>query len=238
MVKVSKNIIPSFFTILNMFFGFFAVIKASQGNLKTAVWLIFAGAVMDTLDGKIARLTNTSSDFGVEYDSLADVVTFGMSPSFVVYYAFFRDMGLLGLFIAFSPLLFGSLRLARFNIQLVGHVKNAFAGLPIPVAAVTVTSLIFFEDAVWGALTHDKLHLFVVLATSLLMVSTIRYPVFPPIKINRDPKQIFMMAYLAFSITLLFIIPYYSLFILSVVYVMVGLLGWVKGDRVYEKNVK
>ncbi len=238
MVKVSRSVIPSFFTVINMFFGFFAIIQAAQGKLTYAVWLVFAGSVMDALDGKIARLANASSDFGVEYDSLADVVTFGAAPSFIIYNAFFKEIGLLGLFIAFAPLLFGSLRLARFNSQLEGHTKDCFTGLPIPTAAVAIVSFIFFEEAVWGDHSHYKMHLFVVLGVSLLMISNIRYPVLPQLKLKKDLKQMLPLIYIAVSVLLLFYKPEYFLFITSLIYILYGIIAWIFGSRVPEKKKK
>lgn len=224
-MKMNRAIIPSFFTIINMFFGFYSVIAASRGNFSLAVWLIFVAAVMDALDGKIARLTNASSEFGVEYDSLADVVSFGFAPSYLIYVTYFKEWGNLGMFVSFAPLLFGSLRLARFNVQLEGFEKTHFTGLPIPAAAVTISSFLLFENDVLGGVKHFKIFLFIVIATSLLMISNIRYELFPRMKLDGTKKQFFRVMFVYLGVLSLFWQPSRFLFILAVIYVFSGLAG-------------
>ena len=128
MVKVSRSIVPSFFTVGNMFCGLYSVIAAYGGKLTLATWMILFGAFLDAMDGKIARFTGSASRFGVEYDSLADVITFGFAPSFLVYSVYAAKLGVVGILLSFLPLLFGSIRLARFNIQLKGFDKEYFIG--------------------------------------------------------------------------------------------------------------
>ncbi|GAB4182564.1 MAG: CDP-diacylglycerol--serine O-phosphatidyltransferase [Calditrichia bacterium] len=223
MVKVSKAIIPSIFTVLNMFFGFYAVISAAKGNFQLAVWLIFAAAVMDALDGKIARWANASSEFGVEYDSLADVISFCFAPSYFIYASYFNNWGIVGIFISFAPLLFGSLRLARFNIQLEGFDKSHFTGLPSPAAAVAISSYWLFEKEFFGGQPHFKIYMFVVLAVSFLMISNIRYEIFPRLKFDGTKTQFFKVIGVYLGIFVLFLFPSKSLFLLSALYVMVGI---------------
>lgn len=225
MVKVSRSIIPSFFTIINMFFGFYSVIVASQGKYELAVWLIFIAAIMDALDGKVARFAKASSEFGVEYDSLADVVSFGFAPSYLIYVTYFHQWGNIGLFVSFAPLLFGSLRLARFNIQLEGFDKTHFIGLPIPAAAVTISSYLLFEKKLLGGIPHFKFYLFVVLLTSFLMISNIRYETFPKLKFDGTKIQFFRIMFIYIGLFLLFLFPTKALFLLSATYITLGMLG-------------
>ena len=123
-MRVRAGIVPSFFTMTNMFCGYFSVVQTTQDRFTQAAWLIVAAAVFDTIDGILARLTKTSSNFGIQYDSLADAISFGLAPSYLAYMVFFNGWGTTGLLISFLPLVFGSIRLARFNVRLKGFDKE------------------------------------------------------------------------------------------------------------------
>lgn len=182
-IRVTRSVIPSLFTTMNLFCGFFAIIQASRGEYPMAAWLIVLGGIFDALDGAMARLTKSSSEFGVELDSLADVVTFGTAPSFLVWAAFFQQWEAVGVVIAALPAICGSLRLARFNVQLVGFDKDYFTGCPIPTAAIVIISyLVFFHlppDSVVPVGARPALLTAIVVGVSALMVSTIRYDTMP-----------------------------------------------------------
>lgn len=180
-IRISRSVVPNLFTVLNIFFGFLSIISAVNNQFSIAIWYIGFSAICDALDGVMARLTKSASEFGVELDSLADVVAFGVAPSFLVYKLALSQFGSLGTLIAAMPLIFGALRLARFNVQLTGFDKDHFSGLPIPLAALTIISFIHFftpEEIQSTALLQNVL-LGLVIAVSLLMVSVIRYPVLP-----------------------------------------------------------
>ncbi|MBS1911909.1 MAG: CDP-diacylglycerol--serine O-phosphatidyltransferase [Bacteroidetes bacterium] len=168
---------------MNLFSGFFAIVQAAQKDYVSAGWLIVLAGIFDALDGAMARLTNSSSEFGVELDSLADVVSFGTAPSFILYAAFFHEWRTAGVVIASLPALCGALRLARFNVQLVGFDKDYFRGLPIPSAALVLMSYLLFyhlpETGIISADVKPVLLTVITLAVSLLMVSTIRYETLP-----------------------------------------------------------
>ncbi len=168
---------------MNLFSGFFAIVKAADGDYMAATWLIVLAGIFDALDGAMARLTNSTSEFGVELDSLADVVSFGAAPSFILYSAFFRQWETIGVVIASLPALCGALRLARFNVQLVGFDKDYFRGLPIPSAAyVLISYLVFYHlpaDGLLPAAAKPALLTSITIGVSLLMVSTVRYDTLP-----------------------------------------------------------
>jgi CDP-diacylglycerol--serine O-phosphatidyltransferase len=168
---------------MNLFCGFFAIVKATEANYGMAAWLIVLAGIFDALDGAMARLTNSSSEFGVELDSLADVVSFGTAPSFILYAAFFKQWETAGVVLAALPAMCGALRLARFNVQLVGFDKDYFRGLPIPSAAITIISyLVFFhlpDTSFPPAGAKPIILATLTVAVSLLMVSTIRYDTLP-----------------------------------------------------------
>ncbi len=138
-------IIPNLITTGNLFFGFFSIVKCLQGDFQWAASAILLAAVFDVLDGRVARLTGGSSEFGVQYDSLCDLVSFGLAPAFLMYQFGLRDLGRIGWVICFLFLACGALRLARFNVQSsIGKASGDFTGLPIPMAAAVVACFVAF----------------------------------------------------------------------------------------------
>ncbi|HRP02529.1 MAG TPA: CDP-diacylglycerol--serine O-phosphatidyltransferase [Candidatus Kapabacteria bacterium] len=177
-IRVTRSLVPNLLTLVNLFCGFAAIVYASQHLLEKAAIFILIAAVFDMLDGFAARLIKAASEFGAELDSLCDVVSFGVAPSFMLYQAYFFQYNEFGILLSSFPALAGASRLARFNIQLVSlEDKKYFTGLPIPSGALTILSyLIFFH----GSLAHNTLlqtiAIFVVtIVTSLVMVSTIKF---------------------------------------------------------------
>ncbi len=172
-------ILPNLFTTASLFAGFLAVLWAAEGYFKDAALAILFSALMDGLDGKIARLTNTASEFGVQYDSLADLVAFGVAPGFMVYAWMLHGFGRLGIAAAFLFAACGALRLARFNVSasIAGASKKFFVGLPIPAGGCTLATLVYFQPYVptfaQGVLPSFTLGLTIFVA--FLMVSRVRY---------------------------------------------------------------
>lgn len=170
---------------MNLFSGFIAIKTAFvDGDFVNAAWFIVLGAIFDTLDGLMARLTRSASEFGVELDSLADVVTFGVAPSAIIYKIFFYQYAGFGMLIAALPAICGALRLARFNVQLTGFDKEYFRGLPIPSSALFIVSFVVFHyrthsPSFIAAGTYDALMFVVTIGASLLMVSTVKYEAMP-----------------------------------------------------------
>ena len=180
-MKITRAVVPSLFTVLNAFCGFLSIVNASQGRIEMAAWFIVLGGVFDSLDGIMARITRSSSQFGVELDSLSDVVTFGAAPSFLVFQAHLHTLNSLGVIISSLPLVMGAIRLARFNVQLVGFEKDYFKGLPIPSAAIAICAYVLqynTERAGMSGWTGDGLVALVIIL-SLLMVSKVKYDTLP-----------------------------------------------------------
>lgn len=228
MVKVSRTIVPSFFTVGNMFCGFYSIIAAIQGDYNLAAWMIVAGAFLDAMDGKIARLTQSSSQFGVEYDSLADVITFGLAPSLLIYIIFGKTMGFVGIFISFLPLLFGSIRLARFNSKLKGFDKDYFSGLPIPITAITITGFILFSNHFYAdPVKFPKTMIVMILFLSVLMVSNIRYETAPKLNFKGSKREKIKFILVIIGTIIIIIVPHQSLFPLIVLYIIYGLVAWI-----------
>ncbi len=129
-------ILPNLITTGNLFFGFFSIVKSLQGDFAWSSFAILLAAIFDVLDGRVARMTKSTSEFGVQYDSLCDLVSFGLAPALLMYQAALHDAGRLGWIICFMFLACGALRLARFNVQSsIGKASGDFTGLPIPMAA-------------------------------------------------------------------------------------------------------
>ena len=178
-------LLPNLFTTGALFSGFYAIISAVNGRYETAVIAIFIAMILDGLDGRVARLTNTQSEFGAQYDSLSDMVAFGVAPALVMYLWAFASLGRLGLFAALVHTAGGALRLARFNTQIESADKRYFQGLPSPAAAAIIAGFI------WISLEHGYdidmikyLGIILTITTGLLMVSNFRYSSFKQIDLK------------------------------------------------------
>jgi CDP-diacylglycerol--serine O-phosphatidyltransferase len=240
-MKVSRSIVPSFFTVGNMFCGFYSIIAAFNGRITLAAWMIFAGAFLDAMDGKVARFTKSSSRFGVEYDSFADIITFGLAPSVLIYTVFMKDMQFVGILLSFLPLLFGGIRLARFNVQLKGFDKDYFSGLPIPIAALTLSSFVIFFEFLYGsAEKFPKTMIILVFVVSILMVSTVRYETMPMLNFKGSRLDKIKVVLVILGAILLILFPQIMLFPFMVIYILFGLVIWILHiniDNSIEKDI-
>ncbi len=183
-MRITRAVVPSLFTVLNMFSGFMAIIHASRMEFTPACWFIVLAALFDSLDGVMARVTKSASQFGVEIDSLSDVVSFGAAPAFIAFQLFVQQAHEpRGMDILISSLLMilGGLRLARFNVQLVGFDKDYFTGLPIPASAITVAAFVLNYHSDVNGLDPVAAMMFpwLVVVLALLMVSKVKYDTLP-----------------------------------------------------------
>ena len=138
-------VLPSAFTLGNLFLGFWAMVSASRGQFETAAWLIVVAAIVDMLDGRIARFTSTGSEFGEQLDSLVDAISFGIGPALIFYFLFLTE-GVWGWTLAFIYVAAAIIRLARFNVEQAGSAKANFHGLPSPTAGMTIATFYPFSD--------------------------------------------------------------------------------------------
>ncbi|HEY6952165.1 MAG TPA: CDP-diacylglycerol--serine O-phosphatidyltransferase [Bacteroidota bacterium] len=180
-MKITRAVVPSLFTTLNIFCGLLSIINAHENRIEMAAWFIILAAIFDSLDGVMARITRSSSQFGVELDSLADVVSFGAAPSFLVYQIRLNTFESWGILISAMPLIFGAIRLARFNVQLVGFDKSHFTGLPIPAQAITICAFVLQNYTIGFGLNGWPRDLLapLVVVLSFLMVSRVKYDTMP-----------------------------------------------------------
>jgi CDP-diacylglycerol--serine O-phosphatidyltransferase len=234
-------LLPNLFTTGGLFSGFFAIIAASQGRFEAACVAIFIAAILDGIDGRVARMTNTQSEFGVQYDSLADLVSFGMAPALVMYHWALVSMkldgttfGKIGWLAAFLYAACAALRLARFNSQ-VGQVdKRWFIGLASPAAAGLIASFVWtFHDLGWSGSELRYAAAVVTVAAGLLMVSRLRYSSFKGSgsgpKAERVPFAAIVAAVAVFIA--LWIDPPRVLFAAAVLYALSGPVLWLRRRR-------
>ena len=223
-------IVPNLFTTGNLFSGFFGIINAINGNFTMASVAVFVSCVFDILDGKIARLTRATSRFGVEYDSLADLVAFGVGPGLLIYLIALRSMGRLGWLAAFVFVACGALRLARFNVQVDTAGKKYFVGLPIPgAAAMLAATVLFIED--WTTLPLSSPASMVVLlvltfALGGLMISTTPFNSFKDFEVVKE-KPSHVLFFVIVFLSVVAIKPGTMLFVLLTVYMMSGPVRWI-----------
>ncbi|MCX7611288.1 MAG: CDP-diacylglycerol--serine O-phosphatidyltransferase [Ignavibacterium sp.] len=221
-LRVTPSIIPNLFTSLNIFCGFLSVIQSSKGNFENAAWLIVASAIFDALDGFMARLTKSSSELGVELDSLSDVISFGLAPSFLLYSIYFHQLNSIGILISALPVITGAFRLARFNVQLVGFDKKFFTGLPIPMCALTFITfyLSFFES---DKEFFEKILPGMVIILSFLMISKVKYDTLPKIKISEIKSNPLKYVLILFFIVMVIVLKIKGLFFAFVLVILFGI---------------
>lgn len=233
--KISKSVIPNSFTSFNAMAGFASIIASKEGHYEYAVYLILLAAIFDALDGIMARLTKSSSQFGVELDSLVDCVSFGAAPAFLIYNADLFRFGIPGIILSSCLLIFGAFRLARFNVELVGFDKNYFTGLPIPFSAITLASYIYAFANPQGLISPDfsKYSIFLVVALSLIMVSKIKYPVLPKPNMESLKRNTVMIIFAIISIIFLLLTSVKNTFYILAIFII---FGAVKHFYNYIKN--
>lgn len=233
-------LLPNLFTTGGLFGGFFAIIAASQGRIEPACIAIFVAAVLDGIDGRVARLTNTQSEFGVQYDSLADLVSFGMAPALVMYYWALSALkldgvtaGKIGWLTAFLYAACAALRLARFNSQVAQVDKRWFIGLASPAAAGLMASFVWVADDLgFNGVQLRHLAVAVTVVAALLMVSRIRYNSF---KGARGPKgdRVPFFAILIVIVVLIALVidPARMLLFTTAIYAISGPVMWLRRRR-------
>lgn len=182
-------VVPSIFTLANLFFGIWSIVLASQGDFYRASWWIVIAGVLDMLDGMLARVSRTGTRFGAELDSLVDLVSFGVAPAVLIYFLHFAQQGPFAWIFCYGFIVCVALRLARFNVQADDHAPGAFTGLPSPAAGMTVatyypfTQTAFYESQL-GGLPWSQILLFLMIALGLAMVSNVHYARLPRIGVR------------------------------------------------------
>ncbi len=229
-------VLPNLFTASSIFVGVISIVEASKEHFVLASWLILLALIFDGLDGRIARMTNTTSQFGVEFDSLADIISFGIAPAMLLYFFIGDEFGRFGILVSALYVIFGAIRLARFNISTAKTDPSVFIGLPIPTAAIFISMWILLFHKY--ALENYSVTLLVLsLAVAILMVSNFRYPSFK--KVTLDKPMVFktmIIFVLVASLLYLFSAEGFALIILA--YVLYGPLRALKtiNTRKFGRN--
>lgn len=225
-------ILPNLLTATNMFFGFFSVIHSIQQQYTVASYAIVAAAVFDLLDGRVARMTRATSKFGAEFDSLSDLISFGMAPAILMFLWALQPFGRVGWLASFLFVACGALRLARFNVQIGNIESKDFQGLPIPMAAGIVASAVLAFNELglegyrhWGLLTITFL-------LSFVMVSTFRYRSFKDL----DFRERMPFHYLVLAVMVLIVVAWKPEIMLFVVFLTYAVLGAVFGVFKFGKQ--
>lgn len=226
---IPRIVVPSFFTLMNLFCGFLSIVLVAEGNLVLGAWLIALAGLFDALDGVMARLANATSEFGIQLDSICDVVSFGVAPGFLIYNYGLQELGIPGIILSALPPLCGAIRLARYNVTANHVVFEDFRGLPIPVHAIMLSAFILtFVDRpeLFGGLEHGVVGVLipVVILLSFLMLSTIPFDKVP--RFDRKSFKTKKGKFIQFMIYLLIIIIFqeYGLMFVFTVYILKGLL--------------
>ncbi len=229
-VRRAIVVLPNAFTLGNLFFGVFAIVAASRGDLIQAGWYVVLGGVWDTLDGRIARATHTGSRFGEELDSLVDAITFGVAPGMIMYFAVLNRAGWdwiwVFLFVACAVI-----RLARFNVEQAGTKKTHFHGLPSPAAGLTLATYYMFSQTPWytetaiGDLPWHVMLRFVMALLGLLMISDVPYPAVPMVNFRSNRGRLGALIILGAVLGLIFL-PTHFFFPVLLSYVAYGVIKY------------
>jgi CDP-diacylglycerol--serine O-phosphatidyltransferase len=224
-------ILPNLFTTGNLFCGFWAIISVIQEQFFYAAVAILLACVFDILDGKVARLSGATSKFGVQYDSLADLVSFGIAPALLAFSWALRPYGKFGWLAAFLFVVCGALRLARFNVQSASGEVKYFKGLPIPAAAIMIAlTILLYLELIETGWVKDIAVLAMIYILAFLMVSNIRYFSFKELDLaKRKPFSIFI--FIILSMIVIIMQPVIVLFISALAYVFSGPVMMIRAWR-------
>ncbi len=217
-------ILPNTLTLCGMFLGFFSILASFKGNYLHAAWAILLANIFDGLDGWVARLTHSTTRFGIELDSLSDLIAFGVAPAVMLYRWALIPFGRIGWAAAFLFVACGALRLARYNVQMGSTESKSFTGMPIPGAATIVATLVIFYHETWG--TMSAKNYFILIFTfflAVLMVSTLRYHGLKELDFSKRKPFWFLVA-IVIALAIIVTHPPIALFIFAMIYLISGII--------------
>lgn len=233
-----RNFIPNLITLLNMFLGFMGIVMMIMGDPIRGGWLILFAGLCDVADGKLARMLGIPSRFGVEFDSFADTISFCAAPSLLIYTVYVEGLPpLLGGIIAFTPLMFGTIRLAKFNILQDEYPKSFFTGLPTPVNAIVIVSYMLFNHQVFGEMGDPRIALPMIVALGFMMVSPIRFSKFPLLSFKKGKSNSMRLLGVLIIIASAIIWRGIVLFPLMTFYILWSTVKWMIDHDRFEEEV-
>jgi CDP-diacylglycerol--serine O-phosphatidyltransferase len=217
-------ILPNTLTLCGMFMGFYSILASLKGLYVDASWAIIIAMVFDGLDGWVARLTHSTTRFGIELDSLSDLVAFGVAPAVMLFKWNLASYGRIGWSAAFLFMACGALRLARYNVQMGSAESKSFTGMPIPGAATIVATMVIFYYEIWETVPSKNIYvLLLTFILAVLMVSTLRFHGAKEIDFSkRKPFWILVAIVVAFAIIVMH--PPIALFIFAMIYLFEGII--------------
>ncbi|HDZ83841.1 MAG TPA: CDP-diacylglycerol--serine O-phosphatidyltransferase [Nitrospirae bacterium] len=228
-------ILPNTLTLCGMFCGFYAILASFRGDFIHAASAILIANIFDGLDGWVARLTNSTTKFGVELDSLSDLVAFGVAPAVLIYSWALQPFGRVGLGAAFIFVICGALRLARYNVQKETTESKAFTGLPIPAAGTAIASLVLFYTEIWG--TNVELNSAILLLPfflAVLMVTTLRFHSLKELDFKKR-KPFWLLVAIVMAILFIIMYPETVIFAFTATYIIWGVI---EGTYIIHKKRK
>lgn len=217
-----RGIFPGTFTMGNVVCGFIAILSVFEGHVTAACWFVILAAFLDALDGKVARLSKSTSQFGVELDSLADFLSFGVAPAVIVYAIKLSELGRWGWIISIVFIMAAAYRLARYNVMAETEEKKDFVGLPVPVAAGLLVSYIIFSYRVWDGLEFGEYLVSMIILSAFLMVSQVQYDSIPERFDSRGARV--KLAVLLLAGVLILFSPRHLLFPFLALYILFGMV--------------
>ena len=233
-----RRFIPNLITVINMFLGFMGIVMMIKGDPIRGGWLILFAGLCDAADGKLARMLGIPTKFGVEFDSFADTVSFCAAPSLLVYTVYVEGLPLLfGGLIAFTPLLFGTIRLARFNIAQEDDPKSFFTGLPTPINAIIIVSYMLFNHQVFGEMGDPRIALPMIVTLGFMMVSPVRFAKFPLLSFKKGKSNTLQLIGVVLLITSAILWKGIVLFPIVSFYVLWSTVKWMIDHNRFEEEV-
>jgi CDP-diacylglycerol--serine O-phosphatidyltransferase len=233
-----RRFIPNLITVINMFLGFMGIVMMIKGDPIRGGWLILFAGLCDVADGKLARMLGIPSKFGMEFDSFADTVSFCAAPSLLIYTVYVEGLPpLFGGLIAFTPLLFGTIRLARFNIIQEDDPKSFFTGLPTPVNAIIIVSYMLFNHQMFGDMGDPRIALPMIVALGFMMVSPVRFSKFPLLSFKKGKSNSLQLIGVVVVITSAILWKGIVLFPLMSFYIVWSTVKWMIDHDRFEEEV-
>ena len=232
-VRRGMYLLPGLFTVGNIFCGYVSIVRATMGDFESAALLILVAALLDALDGRVARATGTSSEFGVQFDSMADVVSFGVAPAVLMFSWSLSSFGRVGWTVSFLFTICGAIRLARFNLQRGSHDRRFFVGMPIPAAACILASSVYAHPEPPDRTLEPHLGvpvLVLVVVLSALMVSKVKYRSFKDLDLRARRSPVFLL-FPAAALALIALHPQVMMVAAGLAYLASGLIPWKRLGR-------
>lgn len=231
--RINKRFIPNIFTILNMFFGFFAIILLISGDPIRAAWFVFMAGILDAFDGKLARALKIESTFGSEFDSFADTISFCITSSVLIYMTWVDGIyPIMAIIISFIPILFGTIRLAKFNLISDDNPKQYFSGLTTPLYALILFSFVLFSNQIIGTNGDSRIALTLAITLGFAMISPIKFGKIPYLSFKKSKINSIRLSLGLILFGSVIIWQGLILFPVLILYVFWSLIKWIiKPDR-------